>query len=90
MRAAAATELISTKTAGEYIGEKSLLYGTKREFDAVVSSATCAAAFLDQAAFEAVMGPIADILNRATEVVNRDDLQEHVLLGVGTFGKVPT
>jgi len=34
------------------------------------------------------MGPIADVLQRATEVVNMDDLEEHRLLGVGTFGKV--
>ena len=34
------------------------------------------------------MGPIADVLQRTTEVVRREDLREHALLGVGTFGKV--
>jgi len=65
-----------------------LLYGVAREYDAIVASATCLAAFLDQSAFEAVMGPIQDVLKRATDVVKREDLEEHKLLGVGTFGKV--
>ena len=34
------------------------------------------------------MGPIQDVLNRASEVVKREDLEEHTLIGVGTFGKV--
>ena len=29
-----------------------------------------------------------NLLKRATDVVKRDDLEEHTLLGVGTFGKV--
>ena len=81
-------ESVGEKRSGEYLGEKSLLYGVVREYDAVVSSPICLAAFLDQSAFEAVMGPIADVLKRATDVVKREDLEEHKLLGVGTFGKV--
>jgi len=81
-------EEIGQKKDGEHLGEKSLLYGVPREFDAVVSSKTCHCAFLDQRTFIECMGPIADVLQRATEVVNMADLEEHRLLGVGTFGKV--
>ena len=81
-------EEFAAKDAGEHLGEKSLLYGTPREFDAVVSSATCQCAFLDQARFIECMGPIADVLRRATSDVQMSDLDDHVILGVGTFGVV--
>lgn len=83
-----ASEECGEKGAGEHLGEKSLLHGSPREFDAVVTSKTCQCAFLDQAKFVECMGPIADVLQRANEVVRMDDLDEHRLLGVGTFGKV--
>ena len=81
-------EEIGVKKEGDHLGEKSLLYGVPREYDAVVTSRSCECAFLDQATFIECMGPIADVLQRATEVVRSDDLEEHTLLGVGTFGKV--
>jgi cGMP-dependent protein kinase len=81
-------EEVATKKGGDYFGEKSLLYGVPRECDAFVSSPKCLAAYLDNSAFEGAMGPIADVLKRATDVTRRDDLEEHVVLGVGTFGKV--
>ena len=81
-------EEVGQKKEGEYLGEKSLLYGVPREFDAVVASKSCHCAFLDQQTFVECMGPIADVLQRATEVVTMQELEEHRLLGVGTFGKV--
>jgi serine/threonine protein kinase len=82
-------EVIGTKGAGEHLGEKSLLDGSARDFDALVISKTCRCAYLDQTSFVDCMGPISEVLKRAAaHDVRAEDLIEHRILGMGTFGKV--
>ena len=74
---------------GDYVGERSLLFGDCRACDVLVTSPDCQIAYLVKDAFEKVMGPVTDVLRRtARDKIKRDELQELRILGTGTFGKV--
>jgi len=81
------TEVAHLKS-GQYVGERSLLYNEPRKADVVVCTDVCYCAFLDNAGFEKCLGPIADVMKRATLRIEQGKLRDITVLGVGTFGTV--
>ena len=79
---------MATLSAGQFVGERSLLFDEPRACDVVVTSGECRIAFIDKKAFEACMGPISEVMQRTAMGVRQEDLVEFKLLGTGTFGKV--
>ena len=72
-----------------FVGERSLLFDEPRACDVVVTSPQGArVAYIDKEAFEGCMGPVSEVMQRTALAVKQEDLEEHTILGTGTFGIV--